>query len=297
MSPTSRLRRALVDRAAAQWIALGVALAGPEDETVVDLEALIALTAEVGDDDSRVREGAIDWCAAYGEAVHVGRMRVVAAEMGVPGDRLGPFAALVAEAGGPRWPVATQPPYRYRSRGKVHVRDLRGPARRQWRLRAAYGVNARADILAALILRADHYITLADLARATRFTKRNVAVTTRSLQLACLVEIERVGNEQRVRLSRDPLFRAWLGVVPQALDLDWPARFAAALEALRFASAERTTAPVVRAIDARALVERLGPAIRRLGLPEPDTAALGGAFDGAFDRWLDELAVHLSPNP
>lgn len=297
MSPTSRLRRALVDRAAAQWIALGVALAGPEDETIVDLEALIALTAEVGGDDPRVREGAIDWCAAYGEAVHTGRMRVVAAEMGVPADRLGPFAAQVADAGGPRWPVATQPAYRYRSRGKVQVRDLRAPARLVWRLRATFGVNARADILAVLLAQTDRDITLADLARATRFTKRNVTVTIRSLQLARLVEIEPVGNEQRVHLSRDPLLRAWLGVVAQNSRLDWPVRFAVALEALRFASAERTPAPVVRAIDARALVERLGPAIRRLGLPEPDTAALSEAFDGAFDRWLDELAVDLSPNP
>jgi DNA-binding transcriptional ArsR family regulator len=297
MSPTSRLRRALADRAAAQWIALGVALAGSEDESVVDLEALITLTAEVCDDDPRVREGAIDWCAAYGEAVHAGRMRVIAAEMGVPADDLGPFAAQVADAGGPRWPVATQPAYRYRARGKVQVRDLRAPARLIWRLRSAFGVNARADILAVLLTQTDRDITLADLARATRFTKRNVTVTIRSLQLAGLVETERVGNAQRVRLSRDSVLRPWLCPVAQNSRLDWPARFAVALEALRFASAERTTAPVVRAVDARALVERLSPAIRRLGLHEPDTAALGEAFDGAFDRWLDELAADLGPHP
>lgn len=283
---TGSLRAALRERLAAQWIALGVTLAGPAEHDVIDLEALVALTAQIGRDESRLYDGALDWCVQYGTFLNVSRLRTVADEIGGDPVRLAAFSALVASAGGPNWPMAGGAVDHYQRRGKVHVRTLREPARLAWRLRAAFGVTARADILTLLACLGDREITVADIARAVRFTKRNVTLTVRSLALADVLELNRVGNELRVTLTADTGFRHWLGTVP-AGPLDWVARFAVARSVIEFAE---PASLLVRAIEARALVARLEPTIRRGNLPMPDTSTLGETFNAAFDQWCFRLA-------
>src|SRR3972149_3272344 len=105
----SPLEEALLNRAWSQWVALGVDAVGERDEGVVDPEALIALTAELGDADARLRDVSTDWCVAFGRYVNGARLRGVVAELGTPPDAIGEYVATVASAGGPRWPLATRP--------------------------------------------------------------------------------------------------------------------------------------------------------------------------------------------
>jgi DNA-binding transcriptional ArsR family regulator len=292
MRDAGSLRDALLDRLAAQWIALGVALVGPADDTLVDIEALVVATALFGRDEPRVYEGARDWCARNGAVVNVARLKTVAGEIGGDPAALAEFAALVTGAGGPRWPVAGGLSVPHQARERVRAPDLRAPVLLAWRLRSAFGVAARADILVVLATTPDQAYPLADLARLTRSTKRNVALAVRALAMAGLIDVDRAGNEQRVRLTRHVGLRDWLGPAP-APPVDWTARFAVVVAVLGFEVA--AASPVVRAIEARALVERLRPAIRRAALPEPDTARLGEAFAVAFDVWREELAAAVRP--
>jgi hypothetical protein len=94
-------------------------------------------------------------------------------------------------------------------------------------------VKAVVDTEQQLMAIGDREITLGDLARLTRFTKRNVAVAVRSLALAAVVEVDRAGNEQRVRLARDIGLGQWIGEV-RASYVDWVARFTVALRVLQF---------------------------------------------------------------
>ena len=292
MRGADSLRDALLERLAAQWVALGVPVTGPADDTFLDLEALVVATALVGRDEPRVYEGALDWCARYGTAVNAARLKVVAGEIGGDPAALAEFAALVAGAGGPRWPVAGGRSLPHQQRATMQVPDLRSPALLAWRLRLAFGVAARADILAVLASSPDQAYPLADLAWLTRSTKRNVAVAVQALATAGVVEVDRVGNQQRIRLTRHAGFRDWLGRAPAPL-ADWTARYAVVVVVLGFDGT--ATSPVVRAIEARALVERLLPAIRRADLPAPDTTKLGEAFGAAFDSWREALAAAVRP--
>jgi DNA-binding transcriptional ArsR family regulator len=291
MRGADSLRDALLDRLAAQWVTLGVAITGPADDTLVDLEALVVATALAGRDEPRVYEGAIDWCARYGTAVNAARLKAVAGEMGGDPVALAEFAALVAGAGGPRWPVAGGRSLPHAVRGKVKLPDLLAPALLAWRLRSAFGVAARADILAVLAATPDQAYPLADLARLTRSTKRNVTLAVRALAMAGVVDVDRAGNEQRVRLTRHAGFRGWLGRAPVPL-VDWTARYAVVVAVLGFDAA---VSPVVRTIEARALVARLLPAIRRADLPAPETTMLGEAFTEAFDAWREALTAAVRP--
>lgn len=295
MPPLDSLRSALTDRLAAQWIALGVTLVGPAERSIVDLEALVAMTAAIGNDEPRIHEGAIDWCVAFGEVVHTGRLRAVAAELGVSTEILGTFAGMVAAAGGPRWPMASAPVFPYTSRRKVAAATtLSDPARLMWRVRATFGVNARADVIAALVRAPDRDVNLADLARRLRFTKRNIALACGTLRLAGVAEMERVGNEDRVRLAADSGLRAWLGRLPAGSDVDWVSRYGIVVGVLRFLEIDGSASPVARAIEARSVLEPLLPAIRRSGLPMPDTTVLGPGFAATFDAWCVSLARVLA---
>lgn len=292
MEPNDRLEEAVLDRLAAGWIALGAPLGGLADRTLVDPEALIVMTALRGRDEARVHETALDWCIKYGRFVNGSRLRTVAREIGGDAAELVEFAARVAGGGGPRWPMFAGQSVPYRSRGKIVVDHLREPGALAVRLRALFGVAARADVLAVLACAPDVALSLAELAARTRSTKRNVAIAVDSLRLGGAVDVDNLDNAQRVRLAADPGFRSWLGETPEAAD--WATRWSVVEAVLAFDGAP-IRSPVARAVEARAVADRLVPLARRSGLPLPDTRVRGEAFWDAFERWSDDLTSAIRP--
>jgi hypothetical protein len=285
----SALQSALLNRAWNQWIALGVDALGERDETVVDPEALIALTAELGDADARLRDVSTDWCVAYGRYINGSRLKQVARELATPSESIGEYVATVAAAGGPTWPMATQPRAEYVTRGKARLDAAVAPALLRIRLRAAFGVNARADILAAL-LGSPAGLGLANLARITRFTKPSVAFAADALVLAGLLEERSIGNERRMTLGFGG--KVLPGLRPPIVQPDWIARFAVALSVVRFKGGwDGPTS--VRAIEARRLVEDLRPRIDAGGLPQPNMDVSGDEFATAFERWTVRVVEFL----
>lgn len=283
------LQSALLNRAWIQWIALGVDAIGERDDAVVDVEALIALTAELGDADARLRDLSTDWCVSYGRYVNGSRLKQVVRELRTPKEAIGEFAATVADAGGPAWPMATRPRADYARRGKARVDSARPQARLRIRLRAAFGVNARADVLAALLAAFPGSLSVADLAKQTRFTKPNVASAVDALLLAGLLSARAVGNERRIFLTKGPILP---GLRPPVTQPDWVARFGVALEVLRFTERDGMST-AVRAIEARRVVESLIDRISSEGMPNPNLDALGDEFATAFDRWLVDFVYWL----
>ncbi len=288
MPSSDSLREAVVDRVSAGWIALGCRLAGEPETAVVDIEALIAVTADLDSLDPRVYEAALDWCLVYGHAVNTTRLKSVALEMAVAPGSLAEFAGTLAAAGGPRWPSAAGG-RSYEPRRKVLVADLASPAQLVWRLRGAFGVNARADIIAALLAMPAPAISVADLARLTRFTKRNIAQAAAGMRLAGVVEIDRVGNEDRIRLAPRAPLRSWLLPEPIAPFIDWPSRWRVLVATLRLLDETAGATAAVRAVEARAGLESLRPLLNGAALPVPDMAAVGPAFSLVFDSWAQEL--------
>ena len=109
------LESALLDRAWIQWIALGVDALGESDDAVVDPEALIALTAELGDAHARLRDVSTDWCVADGRYVNGARLKQVMRELGT---RLADGDAAATR-------LATSP----RPSGRRAVPETEGPVR------------------------------------------------------------------------------------------------------------------------------------------------------------------------
>ncbi len=290
-SPSPALREAVLSRIWAQWIALGVDAVGADDPGVVDPEALIAATAELGDMDARLRDASTDWCVAFGRYVNGSRLKQVVRELGTPADSIGEYVATVHAAGGPAWPMATGARPEYASRGKARMDSAMPLPRLRIRLRAAFGVNARADVLAALLSERGTGLSVSDLARRTRFTKPNVAFAVDALVLAGLVQARPVGNERRLLLAgkREIL----PGLQPGMVQHDWVTRFGVILRVLRFADQMDEMSTLVRAIEAKAVVQPLIEGIRRERLPLPELDVQGEAFAPAFDRWVVALSRDL----
>ena len=162
----------------------------------------------------------------------------------------------------------------------------RSRSRLRIRLRAAFGVNARADVLAALLVAPQNGLSIADLARRTRFTKPTTAFAVDALVLAGLLGARTVGNERRLVLTKPGEILP--GLRPPIVQPDWVARFGVALAVLRF-DRQVGMSPSVRSIEARRLVEGLLARIASEGLPEPDPEAVGDQFSSALDRWIVQL--------
>jgi DNA-binding transcriptional ArsR family regulator len=286
----SSLQGALLNRAWIQWAALGVDATVERDDAVVDPEALIALTAELGDADARLRDLSTDWCVAYGRYVNGSRLKQVARELGTPDDAIGEYVETVAASGGPAWPMGTRPRSDYVRRDKARLQSAESRPRLRIRLRAAFGVNARADILAALLAASPGGLNAADLARVARFTKPSIGSALDALLLAGLVTARAVGNERRFTLPlKVPILP---GLRPPVAQSDWVTRFAVALEVLRFSRHDEIPA-TVRAIEARRLIDLLADRISTERMPMPYLDAGGDEFLVAFDRWIVRIVDWL----
>jgi hypothetical protein len=293
MRASTNLRHASIDRIAAGWIAFGGQLEGDPDATVVDPEALIVATVELARDEDRILGVALDWCVAYGDAVNSARLRRIARAMDSTAA-LASFAVVVGASGGPKWSEgAGATPMAASLRGKVAVRDLSAPARLVWRLRSAFGVNARADVLALLLsCPAGTEMRVADIARRTGFSKRNAAVAIESMRLAGVVEADRKGNSDRVALPVDSPLRAFL---PRPVAVpDWVSRWTVAIEMLRLAERLADAPDGAVIVEERLAAESFGPRLRDAGLPRPDLTVRGSAFTDSFDAWIGALATVLT---
>jgi hypothetical protein len=207
---------------------------------------------------------------------------------------LASFAVVVGASGGPKWPAgAWATPMAASLRGKVAVRDLSAPARLVWRLRSAFGVNARADVLALLLsFPAGTEMRVADIARRTGFSKRNAALAIESMRLAGVVETDRRGNSDRVALPVDSPLRAF---VPRPVAApDWTSRWTVAIEILRLTERLADAPDGAVVVEERLAAESLGPRLRDAGLPRPDLTVRGSAFAASFDAWIEALAAVLS---
>lgn len=298
MTPGDRLRGAALGRLAAQWTALGGQLDGPAEVAVVDLEALLAATARLGTLEPRIAEVALAWGIRHGTAVNGARLRTVASELDVAAETAA-LATAVRRAGGPPWPLpdrggAAGPWDGVEPRsGLVVVRDLAAPARLVWRLRVGFGVNARADVLVALLV-APARLSVSDLSARTRFGKRTVAGAVADMALAGLAEVERIGNADRVRLADETPLRSWLPAgVSSSRDEASPWR--CVLAALDLAGRLEGASNTVRTVEGRAAVDGLRHALTAGGLPRPDTTVVGVAFEAELDTWLDGLAAAIVP--
>lgn len=267
------------------WGELGVrgVVEGRHDEWSIDPEPLIVFTANLGNRDPRLRDESLDWCIQYERYLSRARLRGISrrADQSAGGE-FGVYAATLSEQTGRSWPGATEP-LRYQPSGRSSLTPLARPALIRLRLRALFGVGARAEILHAFISRPAAQLTVAELARVTGYTKRNVTDELERLELAGLLQVAAPSNQFLYRLHDRDALLAFVGARPRVFP-NWEPllRFVAGL--LETTAAVKTATSTVRAIELEKRIAELGPDMRDADVPPP--AARGAGSPEALEDWL-----------
>lgn len=187
---SEHLREMALDLAWSLWGELGVsAWSRSHGAWSVEVEPLIAFTAQIAEVDRRLLRESIVWCADRSELVSLNQLRHVVTQQGWPFE--GPIAsygATVSRLTGRKWPgSADAEPYDVKRSGKSQLRDLRSPALLQLRLRAMLGVSARAEIVRVLVADPRREWGTAEVAERVAYTRRQVAADLEMLALAGVV--------------------------------------------------------------------------------------------------------------
>lgn len=318
----NRLSAALQELAWAQWAALGVSSPrrplGPID---LDLEALLLLTLEVGRDDSRLFDEALDWCHRNADLISTQRLANLCADetdqalvdamlawLGAQGRgarraRLGPPPAHAPLQ--PLFPavgetVAT-PDASFAAFGfarpalvpsnKSVPPDLLRPECLTLRLRTLLGSGAKPEVVSLLLTLDAPHVELAVVQASSGFSAKRTLDAVRDLSAAGQVQRFTVGGTTRLMIDR-AAWAAFLGTSPKALPLhrDWPqlsASFRLLVRWLR--TSDSYASPYLRASAARSLWGEIEPRLRFAGVHIPRRPFASG------EEYWDEFVTALEP--
>lgn len=233
-----------------QWAALGAATPSEAAaRATVDPEALLLASLSFDQFDRRLERLTHDWVVLNADVLSVQRMRNLAASFPEnTHEALGELARhAVADAKDFRWRVLAagerMPPSKP-TRGRVRVSRVPVTgASLIVRLRLAFGVGVKADLLAFLLGSAPgRWETVRAIARATNYSAGAARRGADALAQACVIQ-RRTAGEFEYSIDHD----AWRSLFAPAADpppwRDWSHRFAfaAALQTLAYRSTDPET--------------------------------------------------------
>jgi hypothetical protein len=187
-----------VEAAWGQWVAIGSPArqgSGRAAQKIVDPEALVMLSLALRDAEPRLMEMVKWWARVGASLTNVQRMRNIASETGESGTLgIALFSSWAAAAGHRAWQryakqemVAEREP-RYRTSKGPRQPTLSSPSSLMIRMRAAFGVSAKPDVLTFLLgLRGSRAI-ISDISRAVGYTTTAVRSALKDMTLAQLVQ-------------------------------------------------------------------------------------------------------------
>lgn len=222
MSARAQLVEELLDLSWRQWTTLGVAGMEEAGSIAIDLEALLVLTAELSPEDPRLRDEALDWCSKWHRFIAKPRLKqLLKLASGSARAAFVPFAATLEQHAGGNWPGAGQgESWNIRLSGKSRAPNLEHPALVDLRLRALFGVGARADIITAILNWPAPDFAAADLV-FVGYTKRNIADALDTLAHGGLLSSARVRNQLRFSWRKRRELQRLLDPLPKAIPR-WP---------------------------------------------------------------------------
>ena len=260
-----------------QWAELG--LSGWErhqQDVALDLEALIITTARVGDRDTRLRSEALDWSVAHGRSASAVRLKHLTSQADVvTQNAVGEFVATVNANSGLRWPGSGSPAS-FTPTGRSAAPSLERPALIQLRLRALWGVSARAEVLRVMLADGDRFMGISEVAAAAAFGKDAVAEALDSLHRGGVLDEAGARNQRVFRLGRRHDLVTLVGSEPDwQRSWAWPIVLPIMAGILEAADLSETTS-IARAADIRRRWREWQPQLARLGLV---TGAIGTGLD------------------
>lgn len=276
------------------WAELG--LSGWErrhQDTIIDLEALILVAARAGEWDPRLLGETLDWCIAHGRIVSAVRLKHLAATAdGATRRAFGRFAATVNAHAPLRWPSEGNALGAGRT-GRSAAPDLNRPALVQLRLRALWGVNARAEVLRVMLPEGGRLMGVSEVSLATAYGKDAVSDALDSLHRGGMLGRAGRANQYLYRLVRENELRALVGSVPEP-KVDWSLALPVMVGMLEAADLPQMPT-LARATELHRQYRAWQPSLARMG----NTAwpqATGEEFLAQYEEWSLRLLGRWAGN-
>jgi hypothetical protein len=264
----------LLDLAWSHWAALGVAGSVPAADVPVDLEALLLLTAELSPEDPRLRDEALDWCSRFHGFASKPRLKQLLRRSPPSAQSaFGLFAGALQHHAGVSWPGSTgtgSVPTSLSQKSRLPV--FTRPALLNLRLRALFGVGARADIIGAVLLRRSEDFGAADLV-FVGYSKRNIAEALDMLALAGLFRTTRVRNCVRFSWQRWEEMAALLAPLPNVIPI-WSSTLRVMSGFLDLLTRVQTKSERLVAVEAARCLRELSDDLQALRVALPDLPAM-----------------------
>ncbi len=283
-----------LDIAWSLWAELGVSGWRRRHEGIaIDLEPLIIATSYLSTLDARLQSEALDWCVLNARFISAVRLRNLLPTFGQPAAlAFSSFGATVRLHRPMNWPgEQTAKALRFEPTGRSSVPDLDRSALVQLKLRAVFGVAARAEIVLRMLPEPDRPFGVSELSMYTAFGKDNLSDALDLLALARIVErnvMTTAGNAQVFRLSAETSLKSLLVELPSADGYPyWAARFRVILRLVDFAASAPTDS-AARAANILGLLVDLNSELRWVASYPRMGRGLTEVNDG-FDHWSEGL--------
>lgn len=309
-----------------QWAQLGVfAPTERRDNSAADPEALLLFTLEIGRNDPRLLDEALDWLLTNERLISVQRLRNLATD---DDDRDLADAAVA-------WVARWQPSNRFTPRKhnrpdreprplfrivaqqvvdpdpaflsvgflkpntepshKSRPPDPTLPISFAFRTRLLFGVGSRAEVVRYLLTGPAPDVSVQMVADAAGYAKRNISDTLAALAGSRLVTSYERGNENRYYINRavwGQLFEFRPDTWPTYRD--WPRLLRVLRRLTRWLEQPGLDdlTPYMRASEARTLMAELGPELAIAGIAIPSSAAFEG--EEFWDSFAETIQATLA---
>ena len=299
-----RIREAGTRAVWTQWASLGAsALQGREEQagSIIDPEALLLFSLYLESAERRLRDFAYWWAGVGSELLSVQRTKTLLKSFPPEAEeRLGTFARWAVDAGDKRWrrfasDEASPAPEGRKGKGSETPR-LGAPSALMLRLRAGFGVSAKADVLAYLLGIGERSASTQETAEATQYSRVTVGGALGDMARAGFIQ-ETTGRPARYFAPAHP----WA----QLLELNgrggtsedapawrhWAGVFAFLACADRLAQVTGGESDYLVSSRARDLYERYANALEenRIQVPQPRDYR-GAAYLEGFEKALKALS-------
>jgi len=198
------LDRLLVQLTWSLWTEIGVAgVQRMHVRHAIDPEPLIIITAALQDTDPRLRDESMDWCIRYLAFISKTRLRNLLNVQVYDATKkaFGQYAATINAQTRAQWPVPVDvKPRSFTPSGKASA-DFSRPALVRLRMRALFGVGARAELLTTFLGEPNASKSASEFV-AVGYAKRIVAQILSELHMSGLLEVTPVRNRIYYRLAR-----------------------------------------------------------------------------------------------
>jgi hypothetical protein len=237
--------------------------------------------------DARLYNEALDWCIAFASRfVSLSRLRQILKLFEHNQQGFGAFAAAVNSYAGSEWPDFDAEPARYHLSQKSQLPLLNSPSLAQLRARMAFGINARAEIVTALLGNPPAATTASQLVRLG-YTKRSLSDTLEELALGGIVDTLRVGNAIQYKLAKRAALEDLLEPLPDSAP-PWPARLAATARLMDVDRRTEGKSATIRSIELRKTLEHVRAITSAVG-ETPPTVPPGEDPWPPVLAWLEPL--------